>query len=356
MQKKQGFVTLPQSHVMPSNSYKYLLAYTLPAIAICGLFLGGSFVWLGFIYAFVVIPFLEIKFSGSNSVAPQSSPSEAIFFDILLFFNIPLIYFILIFGLMINQSEQLTYMQSIGLVLSVGTILGSSGINVAHELGHRQNLLSRIGAKLLLLPALYSHFTIEHNRGHHKNVSTPLDPATSRFNESVYQFWIRSVIGCYANAWKLESSRLKKERGIGKLFKNEMVLNTLITILYLTAVFVFFGNRGLIFALFSGIIAFLLLECINYIEHYGLKRKQLSNGMYEQVSSIHSWNSEHQLGRIMLYELTRHSDHHYKSNKKFQNLEFHEVSPQLPFGYPASIILSLFPPLWYKIMNSRVPQ
>jgi alkane 1-monooxygenase len=130
---------------------------------------------------------------------------------------------------------------------------------------------------------------------------------------------------------------------------------TIIQISYLLLVYYFFGLIGFVVALFSGIVGFLLLETINYIEHYGLKRNILPSGRYDRVSEKHSWNSNHILGRIMLYELTRHSDHHYKSQKKYQVLEYHDESPQLPFGYPASMVLSFFPPLWFAIMNKRIP-
>ena len=112
----------------------------------------------------------------------------------------------------------------------------------------------------------------------------------------------------------------------------------------------------MVFAIIVGVIAFLFLECINYIEHYGLLRNKNASGRYERVQSHHSWNSNHNIGRIVLYELTRHSDHHFKSAKKYQILKSYEESPQLPFGYPASILLSFVPPLWFKIMNPLVPR
>ena len=101
---------------------------------------------------------------------------------------------------------------------------------------------------------------------------------------------------------------------------------------------------------------FLFLECINYIEHYGLLRQQTKSRRYERVKGVHSWNSNHVVGRIVLYELTRHSDHHYKSSKKYQVLDCHEESPQMPFGYPTSMVLAMLPPLWFKIMNKRIPK
>jgi alkane 1-monooxygenase len=129
----------------------------------------------------------------------------------------------------------------------------------------------------------------------------------------------------------------------------------LIQPLYLFTVFVVFSSTAFLFAAAIGVIAFLFLECINYIEHYGLRRFKTKSGRYERVQTHHSWNSNHNIGRIVLYELTRHSDHHFKSTKKYQVLNSHRESPNLPFGYPASILLSLVPPLWFLVMNHRVP-
>jgi len=81
----------------------------------------------------------------------------------------------------------------------------------------------------------------------------------------------------------------------------------------------------------------------------------LPSGKYEKITALHSWNSNHIMGRIVLYELTRHSDHHFKSNKKYQVLEHKEESPQLPFGYPAAMLLALVPPMWFRVMNGRIP-
>ena len=81
---------------------------------------------------------------------------------------------------------------------------------------------------------------------------------------------------------------------------------------------------------------------------------KLESGKYERVSEKHSWNSDHELGRIFLYELTRHTDHHMNATRKYQTLRHMNDSPQLPYGYPASILMALVPPIWFKVMNPRV--
>ena len=336
---------------------KYLIAYIAPIAAFLGIYYKG--VWsFGSIYVgFVMIPILEqfLRKSPENIAHEEEKKrSNRILFDWLLYLNIPMLYALIVYYLITIQEGGLAFYEQLGLTMNVGLIVGTVGINVAHELGHRSNIWEQRMAKLLLLTALYQHFFIEHNRGHHKHVGTDKDPATARYNENVYTFWIRSISGAYRNAWKLERNRLNKD---GKQFwgwQNEMLRFTLAQLLYLSGIALLFAPFIVLYAIGIAVVGILLLESVNYIEHYGLRRKKLDSGYYERVQPWHSWNSDHELGRIFLYELTRHSDHHYKASRKYQILRHFDDSPQLPLGYPASIIVSLLPPVWFGMMNGRV--
>ena len=337
---------------------KYLLAYSIPLIGVLGIYTGGVWCFNALIFAFVIIPILEmilpidIKNYNNETV---SSRTKSVFFDVLLYLNVPIIYGALLLSLYNFSNFDLAKYEIIGTTLSLGIILGANGINVAHELGHRKAFFEKMLAKMLLIPSHYTHFFIEHNHGHHLNVSTPKDPSTAKYNQSLYAFWLQTVTGTYLKAWEIQIYLNKMENRKFFEFKSDMFWFTIIQANYLTLVYVLFGTNGLLLAVFAGIVGFLLLETINYIEHYGLRRKLLASGRYERVTERHSWNSNHILGRIMLYELTRHSDHHYKSQKKYQILEYHDVSPQMPFGYPTSMVMSFFPPLWFSVMNKRIP-
>ncbi len=337
---------------------KYLLAYTIPVICILGIYLEGFWTFAGVVFAFGILPVLELILPTDEKNYSQSETDSKLknrLFDVLLYFNIFIVYGILYFVLQKVSSEKLSVSEIIGIILSLGVVLGSNGINVAHELGHREKLYERVLGKLLLIPSHYTHFFIEHNHGHHLHVSTPEDPSSANYNQSLYTFWIQTVTGTYTKAWQIQKKLNQIEKRSWYSVKNDMLWFTIIQLSYLLSIYYFFSFIGFIVALLSGIVGFLLLETINYIEHYGLKRALLPSGRYERVSEKHSWNSNHILGRIMLYELTRHSDHHYKSQKKYQILEYHDVSPQMPFGYPTSMVLSLFPPIWFAIMNKRIP-
>lgn len=338
---------------------KYLAAFTLPISAIISLYYQGYWSYFTPFYAFVVIPVLELLLpqdSSNINEAERETKRKKVLFDWLLYLNIPVVYGLLIYALWLVSSQSVSTTEIIGLTFSLGIVLGTNGINVAHELGHRLKTKERYLGKLLLLPSLYMHFFIEHNFGHHVNAATQEDPATAKYNQTVYSFWITSVFRQYINAWKLQSKLLKQHRTAIFSPKNDMFWYLIIQTGYLVLVLFIFGPTGLFFALSTAIVGFLLLETVNYIEHYGLLRKKLPSGRYERVKEVHSWNSNHVVGRIVLYELTRHSDHHYKSSKKYQLLDYHDISPQMPYGYPTSMVMSFLPPLWFKVMNPRIPE
>lgn len=337
---------------------KYLAAYINPLLAIIGLLTGGIFAWGAVIFSFVLIPIFDqigpVDTSNVDDVTRQTLLGKRIF-DWLLYLNVPVVFFIVGLFVSVINAGTLTNAELIGSLLSVGIVIGSCGINVAHELGHRKAKYEQRLAQLLLIPALYMHFFIEHNRGHHKFVATDEDPASAKKGDWLFWFWIKSLIGSYLSAWKLEAERLRKKGISFWSYRNQMIQFTVVQLLYLVIVSYFTSLFGVLIIAASGLVGILLLETINYLEHYGLRRKKLENGRYERVRPVHSWNANYQIGRIVLYELTRHSDHHYIASKKYQVLDHHEEAPELPFGYPMMILIALVPPLWFKIMDKKIP-
>ena len=337
---------------------KYLFGYAIPVMAILGLTLRDLWSFLTPAVAFGLIPLLELVLPQDDSNLNDEEASRKLkspLFDLFLYINLPLTFGIAAYYLWLVSEGGFSRVEWIGLTLTVGIALGSNGINVAHELGHRQSTWERLMGKLLLLPSLYMHFYIDHNFGHHQTIGTPEDPSSAKYNQPVYAFWLQSVIGEYFNAWKIQKQLLSiKEKGFFS-FQNDMFWFTVFQFLYLLVVYIVFGFDSLLMAAILALISVLLLQTINYIEHYGLRRQKLASGRYERAREVHSWNSNHVLGRVMLYELTRHSDHHHRANKKYQLLEYHKTSPQMPYGYPTSMVISLIPPLWFAIMNPRIP-
>ncbi len=338
---------------------KYLFAYTVPISTLVSFSSFGLGTYSAVMYAFVVLPILDIVLGKDNSnLSTEKSETKNInkVFDWMLYVNLPVVYCIMLYGFFKIYNNDYSTFEMIGICLSGGILLATNGINVAHELCHRKKYFERAIGKALFLPCLYMHFYIEHNFGHHVNVGTPEDGATAKYKQNVYSFWITSVSKQYIDAWKKQIKLLKMKKARFLSVKNDMLWYHLFQPAYLLLILAFFSFDVFLFALLSGIVSFLFLECINYIEHYGLRRFKTESGRYERVQAHHSWNSNHNIGRIVLYELTRHSDHHFKASKKYQILDCHDEAPQLPFGYPASILLSLVPPLWFHIVNPLVPE
>ena len=337
---------------------KYVLAYITPLGALMGLWLQGFWVFFTPFFTFILVPFLETILPIAKQNLSQKellSKDKNKFFNVILYLNIPIVYGLIGYFLWSLSFEQYSITELVGLTISLGIVVGANGINIAHELGHRKLHFERVFGKILLLPALYMHFFIEHNFGHHLHAATPQDPATAKYNQSIYSFWFSSIKGQYIKAWSIQKSLLGRAKLPFLNSKNDMLWYTLIQFGYLMSVYLFLGELAVGLALCIALSGVLLLETINYIQHYGLKRNKKASGRYERISEIHSWNSNHVLGRILLYELTRHSDHHYRAHKKFQLLEYHQSGPQMPFGYTTSMVLALAPPLWFLVMNPIIP-
>ncbi len=344
---------------MPSRM-RYFLAFSLPGFTLLALSQGGIFSFSTLFIAFVAIPLVELisspVLSGPNDDDEERSLAADRFYDYLLYAMVPVQYAILGFFLYHVTFTDLETIEVVGMTLSMGVQSGAIGINVAHELGHRNTRFERTLARMLLLSSLYMHFIVEHNRGHHKNVATPLDPASARLNEPIYTFWVRTLVGSFLSAWRIEQRLRHKENKAVWSLGNEMIRLILLEAGLISGVYILFGSTTMLLFLLTALIGMLLLETVNYIEHYGLYRKEISEGRYERVQPWHSWNSDYPVGRILLFELTRHSDHHYKASKKYQVLKHMDESPQLPTGYPGMMLLSLVPPIWFSVVNPRIPE
>ncbi len=339
-----------------SKLLPYTLSYIIPVAAIMGITQGGLWTYSAFAIAFVLLPFFEL-FTGTSEENLSSEEEMKLkdnhMFSLLLWGHVIFQYLILIFFLFTIRNN-LHGWEITGCILSTGVMFGGIGITVAHELIHRKSKFEQFLGKALLLSTCYIHFYIEHIRGHHKYVGTRDDPASAKYGQSFYRFWIQTVFGSYINAWKLESARLKKKNLSPFSLSNQMVRFTAVTLIFIATIIFYFGINVFYYYLITSIIGFSLLELVNYVEHYGLSRNKTEKGKFEKVNALHSWNSNNYFSRRILFELTRHSDHHLYASKKYQLLRSIEESPALPTGYSGMIILALIPPLWFKVMNKRV--
>ena len=341
------------------SDFKYLMAYSIPLTALFGLYFGGYWLFTTPFYIFVIIPTVELiltRYGVDELETHRAEKGIHSLFDLMLYLNIIIVFGLLIYSLTKIITFEYFSIEFLGSLLSMGLVMASNGINVAHELCHRTKTLERFLGKFLLIPSLYMHFYLEHNYGHHLKVATKEDPVTAKYNEPIYTFWISAIKGELLGAIKIQKNRLKRNNNSFFSIYNDMFWYGIIQLLYILLVFILFGLKGLIYCLLAALFSVLMFESVNYIEHYGLLRKKLSSGRYERVQERHSWNSNHIFGRIVLYELTRHSDHHRIAETEYQNLNSIDHSPQLPYGYPTSILLSFIPVIWFKLMNPRVPR
>jgi alkane 1-monooxygenase len=325
---------------------RYLLALLLPASIYVGLLADGfwSFTALGF--AFGLVPVLEAvlpTFAANLSEAQRAERLGQPWYDVLVLAQIPLhLGAIALFVKVVPEDRAAGDLTSlVGHIAAMGVSCGTLAINVAHELGHRPNATYQRLAQGLLVTTLYGQFFIDHNLGHHKNVATPEDASTARYGEVLYAFWVRSIVGVWRTAWRL------KPRLMAVLFTAEALM---------LIGFWLLAPEALVPFLAAAVMGILLLETVNYIEHYGLLRQKVSAHRYENAQPVHSWNSNHPLGRFMLFELTRHSDHHAHPHKPYPVLDHFDEAPQMPAGYPAMMVLAALPPIWFRVMNPRLKQ
>ncbi len=328
----------------------------LPILAWISFNTHGWTTFLPLLESFFFIPLLELLYKPNpKNLTPEKEKQRKNdpIYDWQLYIMVPIQLSLLVVFLFSMQEPNLSLVDKIGRVSAMGLLCGVIGINVAHELGHRSKMYEQTLAKILLLTSLYMHFFIEHNRGHHKNVSTKEDPSSARYGEMLYSFWIRSVVFAYLSAWKLEAQRLGKKGKSALSLSNEMLQFQIIQIIFTVGIGLVFGWTVMGYFILAAIIGFLLLETVNYIEHYGLERDKKGD-VYERVMPHHSWNSDHMVGRIVLFELSRHSDHHFIASRKYQILRHIDESPQMPTGYPGMMMLAIIPPVWFSIMNPRI--
>ncbi|CAM1367857.1 Alkane 1-monooxygenase [Tenacibaculum sediminilitoris] len=339
------------------KALKFLAILILPATVYISFTSTGWITLLPLLVFFGLVPLLELLFNPDKenlNAEQEQREKENKLYTYILYATVPVQLFFLGWFLWMMKDIELTTLEYIGRVSAMGLLCGVIGINVGHELGHRNNRFDQLLGEILLLTSLDTHFLPYHNAGHHFNVATPNDAATARKNEIVYLFWIRSHFQSYYQAWEAENTRLKSSDRRWFHLQNRMLIYTLCNILLLVGIFYFFGLKALFAFVAAAVFGILLLETVNYIEHYGLLRKQNEKGRYERVKRTHSWNSDHRIGLLMLFNLSRHSDHHYNGSKHYQLLKSLPESPQMPTGYPGMMLVALIPPLWFSIMNKKL--
>ena len=354
-------VAPPAQPYMDRKRYVWILSLLVPMLVGFGPLLmialhDARALWIPVVFFYLVAPLLDYVLGEDQSNPPESAVPALDadrYYRTITFLLVPLLWSAFIFGAWFVAHFDLPWHGVVAMVMITGSV-GGFCINLGHELGHKNTTLERWLAKLVLAPSFYGHFYTEHNRGHHRDVATPADPASSRMGESIYAFVLREMPGAFKRAWQLEADRLQREGKSVWSLQNDIVQPALITLALWTTLVLWLGISILPFLVVASFWANFQLTSANYIEHYGLLRQERAPGKYEVCQPHHSWNSNHIFSNWALFHLQRHSDHHAHPLRRYQSLRHFDNLPSLPSGYFGMFSIAYIPPLWRFVMDERL--
>lgn len=348
--------------------YLWIMGAIIPLIPFSAwglvLWTGSDVFWyFGPFFVFVIIPLMDIL-GGLDQDNPPDDVLESLendkYYRWVTYLFIPAQLLALVWGAYLlgggtfgGTSSPLDWIDKVGLAIGLGMVAGI-GINTAHELGHKKLSYERWLARVALAQTFYGHFYIEHNRGHHVRVATPVDPASSRLGENVWEFMPRTVSGSLKSAWGLEKKRFERLGTTHWTLKNDVLNAWSFSVALWGGLMIAFGWQIFGYLVVQAVVGIWLLESVNYLEHYGMLRQQLPSGRYERVNPSHSWNSNNIGTNVLLYHLQRHSDHHANPTRRYQALRDYQESPVLPTGYAGMIVLTWVPAIWRAVMDKKV--
>ena len=341
------------------KKYLWLLATSMPLLPLFYMWVSvssGNFDWMWgpMITLFGVVPFLD-AWIGEDWTNPKDEVmnqlKKDLYYSLIVRFAVIFSLLLWVVGAWFVTHYDLTGWQYLGLALSVGWVGNAGNINAAHELGHKQNSWDVWLARISVLPSAMGYFRVEHNQGHHAEVATANDTATSRYGENFWAFILREIPGGHRRSFAIENKRLQRKGKSAYGLQNEYIASWIGTLLIWGCVVSFFGTGVVAFVLISAAMGNMALSSANFVEHYGLKRKKMAGGKLEPCQPRHSWNSNRVITNLMFFHLQRHSDHHANAARPYQCLRHYDEAPQLPYGYLTMFLAAWFPPVWRRIMD-----
>jgi alkane 1-monooxygenase len=344
---------------MRISDLRFLVAWLLPVMSIYGLLTTPHLtaMWVAIFWLLVILLDGFVPGGKSSPAALKSTDNLGYFSWVLRVYVVLQLALIAVGGYVVMQATT-SWLTVLGVAFGVGYVTGAQGITFAHELGHSKSKIDRFCGWALMTTVCYGHFMVEHYRGHHPRAATYEDAASARFGETLYRFLPRTVCGSLISGWRLEAARIKQMKSTW--LKSPLAWSTAASVgIIMTLAGVFIASTAIkliVFFVLQSIIAFTLLEIVNYIEHYGLQRKKVGNSdknRREPFGMMHAWNADHVVTNSMLANLQRHSDHHMHATKPYPTLE-PLPGPQLPTGYAGCLILAMVPPLWFSLMHKRL--
>jgi alkane 1-monooxygenase len=345
-----------------NKRYWYLLAIVTPFIPLGSAYMAletgqGAWFWFTIVFLYGMLPLADHLF-GEDKANPDETLVQELKderYYVYIMYAATALHWVSLVGVAYIVSQyDWSWLSILGGALSAG-ILNGLGLVAGHEMGHKVKDRRQVAAaKIMLATSGYGHFFIEHNKGHHKDVATPEDPASSRLGEGIYKFVKREIPGAFRRAWRLETERLQRQGKSEWSWDNEILQPAALTLSAYTLMLAYFGPVMIPFLLISAGYGWWQLTCANYVEHYGLLRLKNDKGRYERCQPHHSWNSNHKASNLILLHLQRHSDHHAHPTRPYQVLRDYDDVPSLPSGYPLMFLVAMIPPLWFSIMDKKV--
>lgn len=353
--------TLAIDDYRDGKRHAWLLSLLVPSLVGAGPLLASlldnpQWLWAPLALVYVLLPILDLLCGADTSNPPESAVArleQDRYYRFVTWALVPMLWGWFVFGAWYVVTQPLPLHGYLALSLCAG-VVGGFCINAGHEIGHKKETLERWLAKFALAPTAYGHFYVEHNRGHHRDVATPEDPASARMGESIYRFMLREWPGGWARAWRLEAERMGKAGRPALSLHNDIVQTSLMTLALWAVLLLWLGIAVLPFLLIAAAWANFQLTSANYIEHYGLLRQRDADGRYERCQPRHSWNSNSLVSNWVLFHLQRHSDHHANAARRYQSLRHFDEAPQLPTGYFGMFLLAYVPSLWFRVMDPRL--
>lgn len=314
--------------------------------------------WTTCFTAFIVLPILDVLLGEDTYNLPKAEEKiwkKSIWFRFVTWFHTPFHVTGLTWAVwyLHHNSNMLDWSEYIGLMMGVGTISGF-GIGCVHELFHRPQKLDWYLGVGSLVFSMYPHFWIEHVYGHHRNVATPEDCASSELGDVVWWFVPKCIVQTFFDACKIEALILNSHKKPWYSIYNRVFLGNLASLFVLAFYHKYWGWEAVRHVLFIGFVSTWIVDNTNYIEHYGLRREKNEDGSYEIVWWFHSWDTPAVVSNTLLFKIQRHPDHHTNAGRPYQILRTYPYAPQLPTGYAGCIVLSWFPTIWRWIMEPRI--
>ena len=322
---------------------KYIRYAATPILVLFGIYFamkGQYWMWVYEAIFTLIVIFGDLFLGDDRSRPEYAAPKLLNFF---LYINLPLLFTILAISVWMSGSlplpawgaslmaarEETTFIHLVGYVVVLGLMVATAGTNVGHELTHRKrNRFDMFMGNWLLALTWDCSFAIEHVYGHHKYVATSIDPATAKRGQNPYHFILRAIFLNQRNAWIIENSRLVK-KGLSPLsIQNRMLIGYARSGILTAAAYLLSGWTGIVVFLLISMGGKVVLEGVNYMEHYGLIREEGT-----PILPKHSWNTNRRVSSFFLFNLTRHSSHHENTQLEYWKLKAYPDAPEMPLGY-----------------------